>query len=161
MNLNEYAAQWVDMVPHTATLTALARDAQTIVEWGVRGGVSTWALLDGLPSDGRMVSVDIDGTVPVPDRVSGDPRWTLLIGDDRTVDVPVADLVVIDTSHEYDHTLAELHKAAQLGAKRIALHDPIMFPDVDHAIAQFLPESAYRLERFEVSAWGLAVLVLR
>jgi hypothetical protein len=156
MTLAEHAARYVDMVPHLATLTRLARDAQTVVEFGVRTGVSTWALLEGLPPDGRLMSVDIE-EVTVPPEVSGDPRWTFVLGDDREVNAPSAQLVVIDTSHEYHHTLHELHIAASLGAERIALHDWNL-PDVEDAALRFMREARYRLWLLEPSQWGLAVL---
>src|SRR5688500_20262545 len=80
-DLRQFAFDQVDMAPHYQTLIRLARDCHTIIEWGVRGGVSTWAFLDGLPADGVLVSVDIVDCV-VPRRVSEDPRWTFLVGDD-------------------------------------------------------------------------------
>lgn len=149
------------MEPHTATLTALAADAQTIVEFGVRGGVSTWALLDGLPADGTMTSVDIDQEVlsKIPDRVRDDPRWRLLIADDRATDVQLpdhADLVFIDTSHEYHHTVLELVIAHRLGAQVIALHDYAL-RDVADAVHGFVRLTGWRLT-VEESQWGLAVI---
>jgi hypothetical protein len=43
ISLAEYAAAWLDMEPHIATLTELARHCRTIVEFGLRGAVSTWS----------------------------------------------------------------------------------------------------------------------
>jgi len=157
VSLHKLAEAWVDMVPHTATLTALARDARSIVEFGVRGGVSTWALLDGLPPDGLMTSVDIDPRCPIPDRVADDPRWRFLVGDDLMVNVPPADLVLIDTSHEYHHTIAELDLAQRIGATVIALHD-YTTPDVQDAAHGFARRDPRWVLRVEPSEWGLAVL---
>lgn len=163
MNLHSHARHYRDMEPHVDTLVALARECSVIVELGVRGGVSTWAFLDGLPEDGRLVSADIDGTVAhlVPKRISSDPRWTLIVGDDRDKHIqrrlPVADLVFIDTSHEYHHTATELSLAQRLEAARIVLHDWNL-PDVMDATLGFCHRSGYRLERVEESEWGLAVL---
>jgi cephalosporin hydroxylase len=156
MTLAEHAARYVDMAPHLGTLTRLARDAGSVVEFGVRTGVSTWALLEGLPPDGRLMSVDID-EVTVPPEVREDQRWTFMQGDDREVSLPPAQFVLIDTSHEYHHTLAELRIAARLGADRIALHDWNL-PDVQDAAARFMAESPYRLWLLEPSEWALAVL---
>lgn len=157
MTLAEHAAKSVDMAPHVETLRALASECRTIVEFGVRTGVSTWALLDGLPENGRLVSVDIEDVTP-PERVTADPRWTLIVADDRTLtDLPQADLVLIDTSHEYHHTLAELTLAASLRARLIVLHDWNL-PDVQDAVRGFMLRSGYGLHLIEPSEWGLAVL---
>ena len=158
MNLDDLALQWRDMEPHTATLCRLARDARTILELGVRGGVSTWALLDGLPPDGRMASIDIEDVCEgLPERLTADSRWRFIHGDDRLVAWPDADLVFIDTSHEYHHTLDELRMAERAGAHRIALHDWNL-PDVEDAVWRFLRGGRYRLWMIEPSEWGLAVL---
>lgn len=163
VTLAYHAASWADMVPHLATLTRLAGDARTIVEFGVRGGVSTWALLDGLPDDGQMVSVDIDEDVPakLPERVTADPRWRLVIADDRAPDIQAslpshADLVFIDTSHEYHHTLRELEIARRLGATTVALHDYAL-ADVEDAVLGWLRRNRGTLT-VEQSEWGLAVI---
>lgn len=162
VNLHAYAHHYRDMAPHVDTLVALADKAPVIVELGVRGGVSTWAFLDGLREDGRLVSVDIeDVTRLIPERVSSDPRWELIIGDDRDKAIqrrlPSADLVFIDTSHEYHHTASELALAKRLEASRIVLHDWSL-PDVQDAVLGFCHRTQYRLERVEESQWGLAVL---
>lgn len=147
-SLIAHAAMWVDMEPHIGHLADLARDATSILEWGVRGGVSTWALLDGLPAAGTMTSVDVERHL-LPDRVTGDPRWSFVLGDDLAVPVPDADLVFIDTTHTYNHTLAELRRADALGAEVIALHDYALDP------------VALAITRWKSDAWTLAVLPSR
>ncbi len=157
-DLAEWARRYVDMVPHISTLTRLAGDARSVVECGVRGGVSTWAILDGLPLDGRLLSIDVDPDVPemVPPRVRDDPRWTLLTADDREVEWPTADLVFIDTSHEHDHTAEELLRAIETGASVIVLHDYALAP-VATAVHAFVRQRGWSLT-VEPSAWDLAVL---
>jgi predicted O-methyltransferase YrrM len=101
-------------------------EAKTVVELGTRGGVSTIAWLYGLEeTDGHLWSVDLD---PAPTLASH--RWTFMQGDD--LDPAIAarlpreiDVLFIDTSHAYDHTLAELHvygPRVRPGG-RIVLHD--------------------------------------
>jgi predicted O-methyltransferase YrrM len=160
-DLRQWAADQVDMAPHIATLTKLARGCETIVEFGVRGGVSTWALLDGLPETGLLWSVDIIDCV-VPPRVSGDPRWTFIIGDDLDPTVQAqlplrADLVFIDTSHEYDQTVAELAYALTFAPKRIVMHDYVMEP-VLRAGGEFCAREGWRVAANEMP-YGLATLV--
>lgn len=127
IDLRDWAIANRDMAPHIITLTAFAKRASTIVEFGVRSAVSTWAFLDGLPGDGRMWSVDIVES-RVPPRVYEDPRWTFIVGDDRDATVRAvlpdhADLVFIDTSHEYEHTVAELAIADSFHPNVILMHD--------------------------------------
>ena len=152
--LAEHAEAWRDMVPHLGHLRALAAEAHSIVELGVRAGVSTWALLDGLPPDGTMTSVDVLRN-PLPERVTSDPRWTFVEGDDLTVDLPPADLVFIDTTHGYRRTYAELDLARDLGARVIALHDWAT-DGVRLAVLRWMTRE-WDLAIHE-SEWGLAVL---
>lgn len=169
ITLAEYAAAWIDMQPHVATLTQLAGRAKVIVEFGVRGGVSTWAMLDGMCAKGRLIGVDIDPNTPIPDRVRDDPRFELVIGDSLEVDLPKhADLVMIDSSHEFAQTVGEIVRAASLTPAVIALHDYLYEPcpgvrlAVDGYVAPgYLRDEPYRLDRVEPSKWGLAVLVPR
>ena len=156
-NLHSFATEWVDCVPHYPTLTRHARDAKVVVEFGVRGGVSTWALLDGLPADGVLVSVDIIDCV-VPPRVSADPRWTFLVGDDLDPAIQAqlpdhADLVFIDTSHTYEQTAAELAFSSTLTPDRIILHDYAL-----DAVRRAVDECGWRVAEYEQSQWGLVVL---
>jgi len=160
-DLRQWAADQVDMAPHIATLTKLARKCQTIVEFGVRGGVSTWALLDGLSETGRLYSVDIIDC-DVPPRVSDDPRWTFIVGNDTDPAVQRqlpdrADLVFIDTSHEYEHTCVELAFAQTLIPARIVLHDYVM-ADVLRAGTEFCEREGWRVIANEMP-YGLATLV--
>lgn len=160
-NLHAYATEWVDCAPHYPTLIDLARSARTVIEFGVRGGVSTWALLDGLPEDGHLWSVDIDNCI-VPPRVSTDPRWTFLVGDDLDPLVQEhlpasADLVFIDTSHTYGQTVAELAYALRFGPARIALHDYAL-DAVKRAVDEFCVREGWRIAINERSQWGFVVL---
>jgi cephalosporin hydroxylase len=160
-NLHAFATEWVDCAPHYPTLIALARDAKTVVEFGVRGGVSTWALLDGLPDDGHLWSVDIIDCV-VPPRVSEDPRWTFLVGDDLDPAVQNrlpddADLIFIDTSHTYEQTKAELDYALTFAPDKIALHD-YELPEVSQAVDEFCVAQGWHVAARERSQWGFVVL---
>lgn len=171
MDLRSYAEAWVDMAPHVDALIEYGRTSERILELGVRGGVSTWAFLDGLRPTGRLLSVDIDPSVErqVPARVRDDQRWKLWIADSTTLnhlDVRMrlggpADTVLIDTSHTYDDTLAELYLARSVGAAVILCHDvnDPAYPGVKQAITVFTSVTAsYKLVAIHDSPWGLAAL---
>jgi cephalosporin hydroxylase len=161
VDLQAWADENVDMAPHYRTLIQYALECQTIVEWGVRGGVSTWALLDGLPADGVLWSVDVIPCI-VPPRVSEDPRWRFLVGDDLDPAIQAqlpdkCDLVCIDTSHEYEQTVGELAYAVTLEPRRIVMHDYVMEP-VLRAANEFIEREGWKLVANEMP-FGLATLV--
>lgn len=164
LTLEYHAAAYADMEPHVATLKRLASEQLAIAELGLRAGVSTWALLDGLPDDGEMWSVEVNPELAtVPRRVREDPRWTLIRGDDRDPrtqqQLPPVGLVLIDTSHEEGHTLTELYLADWLDADVIALHDWNL-DGVRRAVEAFIDDrrGRWRIREVEVSRWGLCVL---
>ena len=170
ITLEEYAAAWIDMAPHIGQLQEYARKARTIVEFGLRGAVSTWAMLDAMPKDGILIGVDIDPDAPLPPRVRGDPRCLFVVGDAATVPLPFesANLVMIDASHEFAPTVAELVRAASLRPDVILCHDYLYkhTPQVKAAIdgytgPGYLRDEPYRLLTVHPSDWGLAVLVPR
>ena len=160
-DLRQWAAEQVDMAPHIDTLMRYAREARIVVEWGVRGGVSTWAILDALPAYGILYSVHITDCV-VPPRVRDDDRWHFCVGDDLDPAVhkyfmPLhADLVFIDTSHTYEQTAGELAYAATLTPARIIMHDFVMEP-VARAAYEFMSRENWRLVDNELP-YGLATL---
>ena len=102
-------SDFYEHVPFVAGLVTRLR-AKTVIELGTRTGVSTAGWLFGLAqTGGHLWSVDLD---PEPD-LGITAGWTFIQGDDLSSEVfgrlPDADIVFIDTSHEYRHTLAELH----------------------------------------------------
>lgn len=120
-----------DIVEHLPTLYDLVvrEDARTVVELGVRTGNSTAALLAAIETTGgHLWSVDIRlmpfAHLDPLKRAAGD-AWTFILGDDMRVAgrLPEAiDVLFIDSSHHFDHTLAELRLYGPR-AKWIVLHD--------------------------------------
>lgn len=110
--------------------TALRYEQVTVLELGVRSGNSTSAFLSAAEENGGHVwSVDTESPdVPEHWRESG--LWTFTGGDDLLLDFTghEFDVVFIDTSHHYDHTLAELRKYVPLVAKggSVLLHDTLL-----------------------------------
>jgi len=162
-SLQEWADEQVDMAPHYRTLIRYAERCTTIIEWGVRGGVSTWAFLDGLPPEGRLVSVDIIPCV-VPPRVSEDERWTFIIGDDVAPQVVMqlpetCDLLFIDTSHTYRQTVKELELAPRFEPHMIVMHD-VNMDEVRQAVDEFCEREGWKIAGYE-EPFGLATLLRR
>lgn len=162
--LREHAARYVDMVDHLVHLQHLASHATSIVEFGIRSGVSTWALLDGLPYPGTYLGIDNNPATKgwVPDRIWHDRRAEIRYEDDRETKLPAhADLVMIDSSHEYEHTLVELDMAAAMTPDVIVLHD-YLFPEpwckVKEAVDRWVRKGPYRKDHLYYSHWGLLVL---
>lgn len=131
----EYAArlaQWSDVQYCMERMygTALCYPEGAVLELGVRSGNSTSAFLAAAEKTGGHVwSVD---TVPpeVPRHWAGSDLWTFVQGDDLTLEPPVTafDVVFIDTSHHYAHTLTELRRfvpAVKPGG-RVLLHDTLL-----------------------------------
>lgn len=101
-DINEHLPTFCELVEIT--------HAQHVIELGTRSGVSTIAWLYALEqTGGRLTSVDIDERPDIGDH----DHWTFIQGDDIDPDVftqlDPADIVFVDTSHLYDHTLAELN----------------------------------------------------
>jgi cephalosporin hydroxylase len=116
-----------DIHEHLPTLYRAVFDsnAQTVVELGVRSGNSTAALLAAVEqTGGHLWSVDI--ALPNwPTEFFTSEHSTLIIGDDVAVSEQLPqhiDVLFIDTSHHYEHTLAELRIYGP-SATTILLHD--------------------------------------
>jgi cephalosporin hydroxylase len=156
---DEYAqrlASWSDVqycMPRMFE-AALRYPDVTVLELGVRSGNSTSAFLAAAEKTGGHVwSVD---TAPpdVPRHWAGSDLWTFVQGDDLTLELPATefDVLFIDTSHHYAHTLTELRRFVPLvkPGGTVLLHDTLLahvdgedlpFP-VTLALASFCAESA-------------------
>jgi predicted O-methyltransferase YrrM len=106
------------------------RPGVRVLELGVRAGNSTSALLAGAEASGGHVwSADINAPaseVPAEWFISG--RWTFILSDSVTMPLPAGvtfDVVFIDSSHAYEHTLAELRRFVPLVAPggTVLMHD--------------------------------------
>ena len=111
--------RWSDIQEYLPFLydTARSYDRVRVLELGARKGNSTLAFLAAAEAAGGHVwsgdidNIALDGEGMLP--WSGNPRWTFIHGDDMDEAVQSrfpaeVDVFFLDTSHEYEHTLAEL-----------------------------------------------------
>ncbi len=122
---------------------ACSYDRVRVLELGVRTGISTSAWLAAAEKAGGHVwSVDVQPPmVPASWEKSG--LWTLTVADDLGA-LPVLDglefdVLFIDTSHEFGHTLAELVRfyPRVVPGGRVLAHDTVWFAGVRHALDAF------------------------
>ena len=120
-----------DINEHLPTLYKYATECESIFETGVRGCVSSWALVNGLLHNGkpfpRMFLNDIS-SCPIQDLLDATNdldivvkyKWINNLNLDLTDPV---DLTFIDTWHVYGQLKRELAKFAPLTTKYIIMHD--------------------------------------
>ncbi len=117
--VQQRARRRTDINDHLVTLflEALTVDAKLIVELGVRGGETTFVLERvARLSNAMLVSVDLNDC----SSISSYPKWRFVQGDDVAFGgafapwcqgqqiEPKIDLLLIDTSHVFDHTTQEI-----------------------------------------------------
>jgi predicted O-methyltransferase YrrM len=158
-------------------LIQLARevDAKTLVEIGVREGISTVALLLACKAlGGHLWSVDIEPCLKARETVKNlglEHYWTFTQAHSlefvKTWNKTI-DLLFIDSGHTFDLTINELRaysKFLKVGGV-IAMHDTLVTPedrpefgsDVWLAIQRFLRENRnYTFQELNTT-WGLGVL---
>jgi hypothetical protein len=109
---------------HLPRLRALAEGLTLAVEFGVKRGASSSALLLGAA---QVISYDLQATPQARElqRLAGD-RWTLRLQDSRTADVPPCDLIFFDSQHDYDQLTAELAQADR-ASRYLVFHDVLTF----------------------------------
>ena len=137
-------------------------NAQKALELGVGHGRITCAILAGLTvTGGKLTSVDNLEYAGTRAKFAAD-NWLYVTAHDMTWTpefTEEVDVLVIDSSHEREHTLNELKKFGQLVSDTgvIILHDTVSFPGVKTAIQEFLENEPWDAEYFDNNN-GLAVL---
>ena len=128
--LPQIAPHCTDMWEHFPTLRDLAKQCCSVVEMGVRGGCSAYALAAGLEmsaeKDRWMIYLDIN--------VCKNPKLEQLCEtagihiafwqkDSRHIEIPEVDLLFIDTLHTYGQLKLELELHSHKAKKYIVMHD--------------------------------------
>jgi predicted O-methyltransferase YrrM len=138
---------WSDMIDHLSLLRQASRG--NVLEIGVRGGISTSALLLGVQEKGgHLWSVDIN---PCGNTFAGHPGWTFIQADsikekDKIISaIPDSlDVLFVDGDHSYEGAKSDLETFGP-SAKTIFIHDvecPSTYPDVRKAFDEFVGQWA-------------------
>jgi hypothetical protein len=115
-----------DINEHLPVLREYGDKVNHITEMGVRGIVSTYALLASRPK--KMISYDII-YVDTSHIHSLAPatEYRFIVGDTRQISIEPTELLFIDTLHNYDQLKTELTLHAPKTSKFIVLHDTETF----------------------------------
>lgn len=152
-----------DINEHLHTLRSYAGRASRILEFGTRGAVSTLAFLCGQPD--RLTTVDIDPDLVPMSRIqflrenAGCTDFRQEINDSRTRRPEWADLVFIDTDHNYPTLTAELDRHHAMTTRWLIMHDTETYPGCMDAVKDFLKrERSFRLLHHFPHNNGLTIL---
>lgn len=116
------------IAPHLPRLRALADGLDVAVEFGVKRGASSSALLLGAR---RVVSFDVVATPEARElEAAAGGRWDYRIEDSRAADVPEAGMIFVDSLHDYEQCHAELFNHGNKAQRYIACHDTFTFWEV-------------------------------
>lgn len=120
-----------DINEHLPTLYKYATECESILETGVRGCISSWALVNGLMHNGKssrqillndITPCPIDGLLSVTKNLDIHVKYEWINNLNLNLTESV-DLTFIDTWHVYAQLKRELAKFAPLTKKYIIMHD--------------------------------------
>ena len=125
-----------DINEHLPTLLKYSEECKHITEMGVRGGVSSWALLYSSPE--KMVAYDIATNPGVENIINvaneSNLNFHFILKDVLTVEIENTDLLFIDTWHTYNQLSSELQLHSNNVNKYIILHDTVSFGFTDESL---------------------------
>lgn len=142
------AGRHYDMAEHLPVLSRYASACRDVVEFGVRTGNSTCALLHGLEQaadPARLFSFDLEPAEYAPPPLEN-TSWKFAQADTADLaTIPECDLLLVDSLHTAAQVAAELRHAGRVRSW-IFLHDTITWgsvgekkePGITDAIYQFL-----------------------
>ena len=156
-----------DINEHLETLSKYASTTQTILETGVRGVVSSWALIHGLYNNkSSEKSIFLNDIEPCDineiKEISENLNINLEFEWRNNLELELEknfDLVFIDTWHVYGQLKRELKKFSPVANKYIILHDTTLDGDIGETIRmgwdskQQSRESGYTIEEIEKGLW--------
>ncbi len=128
-----------DINEHLPTLRKYAEECESIVEMGVRGIVSTWAFLSAKPK--KLISLDLyhpssfGGNLDEVIQLSSENgiKFEFVEKSSLEYEMPNADLLFIDTWHDYLQLKKEMFRHHSKVNKYIILHDTTTFGYTDES----------------------------
>lgn len=149
-----------DISEHLPTLRRLAEECDTVVEFGVRTGESTTALLAGLADrDGTtLIATDLNDSPQARGlaAVAGKCQFSFQRGDSLQVEPQACDLLFIDTLHTGPQLAAELERHAPLCRRWIVLHDTETFGEQGELGQPGLMPAVRTFLKAHLSQWVVA-----
>ena len=152
-----------DINEHLPVLKEYSSKVESIVELGVREMVSTWALLAGKPK--RMLSVDIVYPKEFNVReVEGlckkeNIDFEFLEASSLEIEIPICDLLFIDTIHTYEQLSKELKRHDNKVNKFIILHDTTSCKEeLEPAITEFIENGKWVIDKVYKNNNGITIL---
>jgi hypothetical protein len=126
-----------DIYEHLPTLKKYSEECKTIVEMGVRTIVSTWAFLASKPR--KLISLDLINPSVFGENINdvydaaneAGIEFQFIESDSLTYEMPLSDLLFVDTIHTYLQLKKELNRHHKNTKKYIILHDTNIFGYVD------------------------------
>lgn len=123
--------QQSDINEHLPTLYKYSLECESIIELGVRGCISSWALVYGLLNNNSKTKkillndiepCDINEIIEITKNVDIDIKYEWI--NDLNLNITEnVDLVFIDTWHVYGQLIRELNKFSKFTNKYIIMHD--------------------------------------
>lgn len=168
----EHSKKPTDIHQHLVALYNLVTSmkAKTVIELGVNTGESTIAFLEAVAAtDGLLTSVDIQDlpqTRPMLESYGLTGRWQFHMMDDIKFGLEVwpkgklADLIFVDTSHQYEQTKREIQVFEPIlrPGGIMVFHDTVTFYDgVQKPINEFLKLNKWPYEN-KTNCNGLGIL---
>lgn len=120
-----------DINEHIPTIYEYAKKCERVLELGVRGVISSWAIMKGLAENGKETKQFIMNDIEpcqIDDivKVSKDVGVTITYEWKNDLDLDInehVDMTFIDTWHVYGQLKRELEKFSQITDKYIIMHD--------------------------------------
>lgn len=143
---------------HLEVLQAYSARSNRVVEFGVESGNSTLALLAGFPKWMRSYDVNPCDLSALPH--IEDTDWEFEVQNDLTVELPIIDLLFIDTLHTHEQMTQELTLHQSKVTRWIILHDTESFPKMANAVWEFIesPGCQFKLLERRINNNGLTIL---
>lgn len=164
-----------DIYKHLPVLLEYGRKCETIVEIGLREGVSTLAFIEACPKYLQSIDIEIDwGSFPIQNlnlyaKKMG-VEYHAMCGDSRNGEIIPCDMLFIDGEHTYPTVSKELELHSKRVKKYIGFHDIVTFgyrneverggkQGINWAIEEFLEENKnWVIDYVSIFCNGLLIL---